>query len=183
MADKIFIMDAQILLWIQENIRNPILSSILIPITKLGNAGILFIVTGIVLLCFRKTRKAGTLFLTSLVLNFILNDLVIKNVIERQRPFEVIKNLEILVPPPYSFSFPSGHTSSAFASLVTLFFTQKKFAPFGLAFAVLMGFSRMYVGVHYLSDVLAGAVVGTVVALITVYFGYVLQFVKKCDKM
>ncbi len=183
MLDIITSFDENVLLWIQENVRNSFLSSVLIPITKSGDVGIIFIVLGIIFLCFKRTRKTGIIFLMALVLNFIVNNLIIKNVIARERPFNVIENLIILIPPPGGYSFPSGHTSSAFACMITLFFTEKRFAPVGLVYALLMGFSRMYAGVHYPTDVICGAVVGTVIACFSAigynYFMKRLNTIKK----
>jgi len=169
MLDLICSLDAKIILWIQENLRNPILSSIFITITKTGDAGFLFIVLGSLLLCFSRTRKTGAVFLLALVLNFILNTLILKNIFARPRPFQSLEMLSTLVPSPPGFSFPSGHTSSAFSCMVTLFFTGKKFAPYALIYSILMGFSRVYVGVHYPSDVIIGALVGVVCAYLSVF--------------
>ena len=169
MLDLICSLDAEFILWVSENLRNPILSAIFITITKTGDAGFIFIVVGVLLLCFSRTRKTGAIFLLALSLNFILNDLILKEIFERPRPFQSLEMLSALIPAPPGYSFPSGHTSSAFSCLVTLFFTEKKIAPFALIYAVLMGFSRVYVGVHYPSDVIVGAIVGVVCAYLSVF--------------
>lgn len=172
--------DMQFLLYVQENIRNPILSDIFIPLTKSGDYGFIFIISGLILLCFSRTRKTGIIFLSALALNFILTNLIIKNIVMRARPYEVIEQLSILIAPPHGYSFPSAHTSSAFACITTLYYTEKKVFPYTLIFAVLMGLSRIYVGVHYPSDVLFGAVVGIVSAyLIYKIYAY---FYCKFDK-
>lgn len=163
-------LDEQILLFIQENIRNPILSRIFIPLTVLGNSGIFLIAIGIVLLAIKKTRRLGVFFLTALLLNFIINDLVIKNIMKRVRPFYAISGLEILIKPPKSFSFPSGHTSSFFACSTVLFKSSKKYGGLLLIISLMMGFSRMYVGVHYPSDVFVGMVVGIISGIMTICF-------------
>lgn len=169
MPDIITAFDAQVMLWVQENLRSPLLSAIMIPLTTLGNSGILFITLGIILLLCKRTRKSGILMLICLAVGFILNDIVIKNLVQRPRPFTDFGQIVPLITLPGSYSFPSGHTVSAFAAMITLFFTQKKYTVWGLLLAVLMGFSRIYVGVHYPTDVLAGAVVGTAVACILGY--------------
>ena len=109
-------------------------------------------------------------FLTALLLNFIINDLVIKNIIRRVRPFYTISGLEILINPPKSFSFPSGHTSSFFACATVLFNSSKKYGGIFMIMSFIMGFSRMYVGVHYPSDVFVGMIVGIISGIMTIYF-------------
>lgn len=156
--------DSQAMLWVQDNIRMPLLSGIFVPLTRLGNAGVLFIAVALILLCFKKTRTSGVLMLISMAVCYIFNDLIIKRIIERPRPFNSVVGLVPLVSPPKSFSFPSGHTASAFAAMVSLFFTKRKFAFAGLVVAFLMGCSRVYVGVHYPTDVIVGALVGALTA-------------------
>ncbi len=167
MIDAITAFDFNLVLWVQECIRSPFLSAFFIPFTTIGNAGILFIVIGALMLLFKKTRLSGAILLTSLTISFILNDLIIKNIVQRPRPYDTFSQIIPLVPPPGKYSFPSGHTAAAFSSMITLFFTQKKYAITGLIIALLMGFSRIYVGVHYPTDVLFGAILGTTVAVVT----------------
>ncbi len=158
--------DASVLLWIQNNLRCAFLSPIFVTLSRLGDAGFLFILTGLVLLCFKKTRSCGLLLLISLILGFTVNDLIIKRIVERVRPFNSVAEILPLVTPPKSFSFPSGHSASAFACAVSLYYTKRKWFVFGLITAALIAFSRLYVGVHYPTDVLCGALVGTITAVI-----------------
>lgn len=162
-------MDREILLFIQEHIRNPVLSFTLVPLTILGNSGVLLILTGIILSSIKRTRRFGFVFLTALLINFIINDVTIKNMVRRVRPFKSIPELKILVNAPITYSFPSGHTSSVFAVATALLYCSKKYVPYALAVAFLMGFSRVYVGVHYPSDVLVGAVIGVLSGIISIY--------------
>ena len=162
-------LDEQILLFIQENIRNPILSRIFVPLTIIGNSGVFLVVVGIIMCIIKKTRRIGMVFLASIVIGFIINDIVIKNIVRRIRPFEAISALEILVKAPKSFSFPSGHTASFFAAATSLFYNSRRNAFVSLVIATAMGFSRMYVGVHYPSDVLAGMVVGVTSGAASIY--------------
>lgn len=166
MIDAITALDFNIVLWVQQHIRSPFLSAFFIPFTTIGNAGILFILIGIIMLFFKKTRQSGRLLLLSITISFILNDIVIKNIVQRPRPYNTFSQIIPLVPPPGKYSFPSGHTAAAFSSMITLFFTQKKCALTGLFIALLMGFSRIYVGVHYPTDVFCGAILGTTVAVV-----------------
>jgi undecaprenyl-diphosphatase len=154
--------DGDILLFIQEYLRCPALSSLLVPLTKLGNGGILWIAIVILLLFYPKTRKSGLITLLAMSICWIFNDLVLKNLIERPRPFTQIEELKILVSAPRTHSFPSGHSCVAVAVARAVWLTCNiRWIRIVVAIlAGLMAFSRMYVGVHYPTDVLAGCFVG-----------------------
>lgn len=164
-------LDAAILLWIQENLRCDFLSAILIPYTHGGDVGILWLGLFVILMIFRNNRKAALLALTAFGLSFLLCDCSLKLIINRTRPFDAIPNLMALVERPSGSSCPSGHTSTAFGFTLGFFFNSKnnKVRIPLLVAAVVMAFSRLYVGVHYPTDVLAGMAVGTVAALIATF--------------
>ena len=167
-------MEADILLWIQNNIRNDVLTPIFKFVTTLGNAGVIWIVLSVGLLIPKKTRRVGALALVSLVFSALIDNVILKNVVARTRPYDVIEGLTSLIGAQKDYSFPSGHTGSAFAAAVVMFLgLPKKCGIPILAFACLMGLSRLYVGVHYPSDVLGGALIGTGIALFTYWFGTV----------
>lgn len=167
-------MEADILLWIQNNIRNDVLNPIFKFITTLGNAGVIWIVFSVGLLIPKKTRRVGVLALVSLLFSALIDNVILKNVVARTRPYDVIEGLTSLVGAQKDYSFPSGHTGSAFAAAVVMFRElPKKFGIPILVFACLMGLSRLYVGVHYPSDVLGGVLIGTGIALLTHWFGTV----------
>lgn len=167
-------MEADILLWIQNNIRNDVLTPIFRFITTLGNAGVIWIVLSVGLLIPKKTRRVGALALVSLVFSALIDNVILKNVVARTRPHDVIEGLTSLVGAQKDYSFPSGHTGSAFAAAVVMFLgLPKKCGIPILVFACLMGLSRLYVGVHYPSDVLGGVLIGTGIALFTYWFGTV----------
>ncbi|MEI6578122.1 MAG: phosphatase PAP2 family protein [Eubacteriales bacterium] len=140
-------------------------------ITRLGDAGIIWIVLAVVLLFFKKYRKFGIMMVIALILSLIINDDILKPFFARPRPFILEAwsgkfNYPKLIPRPHDFSFPSGHTSSSFAASVVLLFTRKKWISIpALVLAFLIAFSRIYVHVHYTSDVLAGIVGGALYAL------------------
>ncbi len=162
-------IEANILLFIQEHLRNPITDLLFKGISFTGNAGAIWIVITLLLLCIKKTRKIGFMCAVSLLLSLIINNFLLKNILARTRPYEVIEGLKILIATPTDFSFPSGHTASSFAAATVLFLTlPKKYGIPALIYATLMGFSRLYIGVHYPTDVLAGAVSGILIAIITV---------------
>jgi undecaprenyl-diphosphatase len=155
-------MDSGILLWIQEVVRNPILNPIVTFITHLGDAGMIWMAVTAVLLVIPKTRKIGVCCFFGLLVMFIVNNLVIKNAVARIRPYEVIEGLERLVEKPVDYSFPSGHTSAGItaAYVITRMAKKKRYAIPAIILAVLIGLSRLYVGVHYPTDVMGGALLG-----------------------
>lgn len=157
-----------VLLFLQESVRSDWLSALLVPFTNLGEHGILWISLSLLMLCFRRTRKAGVLGLLALGVCFVLNNLWLKNWFDRPRPYTQILSLLPLGIEPGDASFPSGHTNAAFASAVTYWNTLdiRWLRWLLLGMAVVMAFSRLYVGVHYPTDVLGGALVGTVGSLL-----------------
>lgn len=159
--------DGQILLWIQENLRTEALTPIVVFITKLGNSGLFWIAATVLLLCIPKTRKAGSMAALALICTFLINNIVIKNLVARPRPWTAWEELEILIDKPGGHSFPSGHTANSFAAAVMMFKTLPSYIGIpAVILAAMIGFSRLYLGVHYPTDVLVGAIVGTAIALI-----------------
>ena len=157
-------VDETILLGLQEYLRGGVLDGPLKLLTTLGNAGILWIVLSVIMLFFPKLRKAGILALVAMGVCYIFNDMIIKNLVERPRPFLTMPELWTMVEKPASWSFPSGHTCSSFAAAGIWCRTveQRWIRAGAVILAALMGFSRMFVGVHYPSDVLVGMCVGLV---------------------
>lgn len=178
--DSFLDFDLSVFQWIQ-GIRNDFLDMFMVGITTLGNAGAVFIVLGLVLLFTKKYRKAGFGIIVALIVMLLCNDLFLKEFFARPRPFNLFdvnpeKYAEWgseyifpgLVHKPSSFSFPSGHTSSAFAAAIALLWYDRRLGIPTTIFAALMGFSRIYVQVHYCTDVIAGVISGTICALIAV---------------
>ena len=157
--------EGTILLWIQNNIRCDILTPVMRVITSLGDHGIFWILLTLALLIPKKTRRLGIASVAALLLSVVFNNLLLKNIIARQRPYEVIEGLMSLVGKQSEKSFPSGHAATAFASSVAIFLTvhsvkEKRFAVALIVLSVLISLSRLYVGVHYPTDVLAGIISG-----------------------
>lgn len=154
--------EISILLWIQENLRGP-LDGLWVFITKLGNGGWLWIAIGVALLLFKKTRVIGFSVLISLGINAIFTNLTLKDLIARPRPFHVSDAIVTLIKHPSSFSFPSGHTSGSLTAALVLYkLTPKKYGVPAVILASLIAVSRIYIGVHYPTDVLGGVVVAFV---------------------
>lgn len=144
-------------------------------ISSLGKVGIGEIVLGIVLLCFKKTRKMGACVLLAIVFGAVITNVVVKNYVARPRPFidtagiyfewwkfvGGVKEVE--------YSFPSGHTTAAMAAVTAIVLNSKnKYRCFLFVFVVLMGISRNYLMVHYPSDILGGIAAGALAAVIAV---------------
>ena len=154
-------MERDLLLFIQEHIRQDWLTPIMKIFTALGEHGIFVIIVTLLFLCFSRTRKMGISCACGLVLSFVVNNLIIKNVVARIRPYNAIDGLVCITNIPLDFSFPSGHTAVVFVMAIILFRrVSGKIGIFALVVAALVAFSRLYLGVHYLSDVLVGAISG-----------------------
>ena len=148
-----------------QSLHVPLLDKAMCAITKLGDGGLLWIVLCIVLLCFRKTRKAGVCMAIALALGALVANVTLKPLVARVRPYAVQTDVSLLIPPPQDASFPSGHTTSSFAAATALFLHHKKFGAAALGLAGLIGLSRLYLYVHYPTDVLAGALIGVLAAI------------------
>ncbi len=173
--------DANALLWIQENLRNDVLTAVMKCITRLGDNGTIWIALAVLLMVLPKNRKAGVASAISLLLTLLVVNVGIKNIVARVRPYEAIEGLTRLVPPESSFSFPSGHAAHAFAvGVVVLIMLPKKAGIPLFSLSVLVSLSRMYVGVHYPTDVVCGAIIGTAMALISVFI--VNEIIEKFNK-
>ncbi len=158
-------LDFAILDFIQRNFANTFTDMFMRLFTHLGDYGALWIITAIVMLMFKKTRKAGICLAVSLFATAIIGNVILKNIFARLRPY-IVQNFAIIISAPGGYSFPSGHTSSSFAAATALSLHYKRYAPLFYAVAALIGFSRIYLYVHYPTDVLAGAIVGVAVAIV-----------------
>lgn len=160
-AAEIVILD-----FIQNNIRCGVLDFIMPKITVLGNAGILWIILTMIFLISKKYRKMGFVMAMALIIDLILCNMLLKPLVARTRPFDVNTAVQLMISAPHDFSFPSGHTAASFAAVGAMYLTDFRYwKPFG-ALAVLIAFSRLYLYVHYPTDVLCGAVLGIVCALL-----------------
>lgn len=153
--------EVKFLFLLQEYIRTPILTYIMKFFTILGNAGMLSIAACVIFLAIKRFRPVGIMASISLVLNLFMVNLLLKPLIARTRPYDAFPALTILISPPSDYSFPSGHSSASFAVASVIFiFLPKKYGITALILASLTAFSRLYLGVHYPSDVAAGIIIG-----------------------
>ena len=163
-------LDGEILLQIQQHLRTDMLTPLMKFVTFLGNGGWFWILCAVVLLAIPKTRKTGYAAVLSLIFGVIVTNLLLKNIVARPRPFAEIEALIPLIAKPTDFSFPSGHTTASFAvALVMLRILPKKIGIPAVVLAALVAFSRLYLGVHYPTDVLVGFVVALVGSLLAVW--------------
>jgi undecaprenyl-diphosphatase len=155
-------LDGYLLLWIQDAVRCPALDAVLIPFTNLGNAGRLWIVLSLLMLCAPKIRRAGGLTLLALLFGLLVTNLTLKPWVMRPRPWLSIQELIPLVSPGDPYSFPSGHATAAFAAagIWARAFPRRWMKAIAILQAAVMAFTRLYVGVHFPTDVLAGMCVG-----------------------
>ena len=168
--DWLLHLDGNILLWIQEHIRKEFFDPIVIFISSLGNAGWFWLVLLAVLLCIPRYRKAGMTGMVAVLIGFLITNVCIKNMAARIRPYEVVEGLKFIGTKPHDFSFPSGHSTCSIAASAALFATLPKKAGIPLlVLAILICLSRLYVGVHYPTDVLAGVLIGLFAAMASFY--------------
>ena len=155
-------LDGGVLLWIQEWVRSGLLTPLVTVYTHLGDSGMLWIALSVLLLCFKKTRKAGVVSLLALLLSLIFTNGILKHLVARTRPWLTVEGLVPLIAEHDPNSFPSGHTSASLAAASAWWRTlpRRWMKVTAVVLAALMALSRLYVGVHFPSDVLAGVLVG-----------------------
>ncbi|MEG0283426.1 MAG: phosphatase PAP2 family protein [Erysipelotrichales bacterium] len=144
----------------------PILNYFFSFITKLGDLMIVWIFLIVALFVYHKKLKELKYIIPIFAVSFFVNDFVIKNLVKRTRPYEQHDYIKLLIERQSSYSFPSGHSMTSFmaATVLAYYFPKYKLAFYILA--TLIAFSRVYVGVHYPSDIIAGALVGFGCAII-----------------
>ena len=134
-------------------------------ISNLGNSGFIWILTAVVLLITKKYRLTGLAMLIAMLMGLLIGNLTLKLLIARIRPCDVNTAVELLIPRPKDYFFPSGHTLSSFAAAAAIFCGNKRIGIFALIFAAIMAFSRLYLYVHYPSDILAGIIIGVALGI------------------
>lgn len=151
-----------------QTLHTPVLDKIMVGVTKLGDVGIIWIILTAILLIIPKTRRTGGVMLVALVVQTVLCNVILKNLFARTRPYDVNTTVQLLVPKLHDFSFPSGHTSASFTAVSALYFSKDKLWKPALILAYLIAVSRLYLYVHYPTDVLGGLLLG----VLSGYIGY-----------
>ena len=145
--------------WLYQ-FRNPVMNTISIFFDYAGAHGEIWIAFTLLLLLFRRTRKAGFAMAVALVLYMAAGHFFLKPLFARPRPCDVNTAITILVKRPHGHSFPSGHTASAFAAAFALWLQNRKLGVPALVLAAFIAFTRLYLYVHFPTDVLGGLVLG-----------------------
>lgn len=152
-------IELSILQFIQENLRSPLLDKLVPLITRLGDGGLLWILLAVGLLLYPKTRWVGAAVALSLVLEATACNLILKPLVARTRPFDLVE-IQLLIPKPEDFSFPSGHTGASFAVIGGLYWAKSRlWIPAAVA-GTLIALSRLYLHVHFPTDVGVGILLG-----------------------
>lgn len=143
-----------------QTLHHPVLDKVMVFVTSLGNGGMIWILLALVLIGIKKYRPCGIAVLLSLILGLVIGNGVLKPMITRDRPCWINTEIAMLIASPKDYSFPSGHTLASFEAAAALFCFKK---PWGIAAAVigaLIAFSRMYLYVHFPTDILGGLLLG-----------------------
>ena len=161
--------DLPILQWIHQNLQCGFLDGIMPAITHLGDAGILWIAVAIFLLLCKKWRYTGLSMALALGMGLVLCNLILKPLVGRMRPFDYqlqyfATYIPLLIEAPADYSFPSGHTIASFEAATVLLLKNRKGGIPAMILAALIAFSRLYLYVHYPTDVLASVVLGISIA-------------------
>ena len=159
-------MELPILRWIRENLTNPFLDTVMPYISSLARHGEFWILVALILLCFKKTRKAGLAMGIAMALGFLVGNIGLKNIIARTRPYDMVE-VEVLVKHLSDFSFPSGHTLVSFNAAIALHHYHRKWGVAALVLATLIALSRLYLFVHYPTDVVAGLLLAVLLAFVS----------------
>lgn len=159
-------IDFSILDFIQNNLKNMGLDWVMPKISALGNAGLIWIVISIIMLSIKKYRKCGVTLVIGLLLGLLIGNIILKPLVARLRPCWINTEIALLISTPKDFSFPSGHTLSSFIAAIILLKEDKRFGYVAMVLAILIAFSRMYLYVHFPSDILAGIILAVIISFI-----------------
>lgn len=165
--------DFAVLNGIQNAVACPLMDFLMKAVSFLGGA-VIWVIIGVVMLFFKKHRTNGVYVIAAVALSVLIGEILIKPLFMRERPF-MVTDFPIIVSPPMGSSFPSTHTCISFAAAVCLFKYKRWSGLAGLGFAALTGLSRLYLYVHFPTDVITGALLGTIVGLIVIAVGNLIE--------
>ena len=168
MFESITEWDISVLYWMQENLRG-IFDPVMKFLSLVGYGGAIWFVFIIIMAFMKKYKKGALLATISISVTYLINDIIIKHIVMRPRPFNTS---DILIPldTPSSYSFPSGHTAAGFAvALILIHFLPKAPGILFVILAALIAFSRLYLGAHFPTDVMCGFLVAVVTSQLLWY--------------
>lgn len=158
--ESITALDLSILDFIHNTLSNPVMDLIMVCITYSIEYGAMAILVFIVMMCIKKMRKTGFAVMGATLSVLLFGELILKHIVCRPRPFVINGAIELIIKAPSGFSFPSSHTATCFAMATAIYLFHKRLGIIAYIYAALVAFSRMYLYVHYPSDVIGGIALG-----------------------
>lgn len=153
--------------FIRNNMTTPFLDAVMPFISMVCNHGEIWIAAALILLILPKTRRTGIATAIALIIGLVLVNMIMKPAFARIRPYDLV-DAALIIPKPHDYSFPSGHTLASFEGFGAMIMTNKRLGYIALIPAVLITFSRLYLYVHFPSDVIAGMMLGLLFAFTAV---------------
>ncbi|NLW88746.1 MAG: phosphatase PAP2 family protein [Clostridiaceae bacterium] len=175
MGTRLRSLDTRAIDWIYENLRSRKLDPVMRFLSFSGNVGIIWLAVAITLYVTKISREATFCILGALFSSVFIANIVLKRAMKRERPFLIRDDRQTIIAPPDDFSFPSGHTYSSFAAATAILMYAPRLGIIALVYAAGIAFSRLYLYVHYLSDVLFGILFGVGTGILVCYI-YNLHF-------
>lgn len=163
--------DFSVLYAIQDHLRCVFLDFLMPKITFLGNFGIIWLLAATALCMTKRYRKKGFFLFAGLLIGLLIGNLLLKNLVARPRPCWIDPSVSLLIAVPRDFSFPSGHTLASAISATVLTLTDRRFAIPAIPLALLIGFSRLYLFVHFPSDVFFSLFLGVAIGVLVFFLG------------
>lgn len=170
--------DLPILDWIQTNLQSKFMDFLMPIITLFGDAGIFWIACAVALLFIPKFREIGLGMGLALIMGLVVCNITLKPLVARMRPYDyqidilgkswedILLAGKLLVETPHDFSFPSGHTIASFEACTVLMLGNKKLGIPAVILAIAIAFSRLYLYVHYPTDVIVSVILGTIFGIL-----------------
>ncbi len=171
MAEYITQFDFSLLYWIQDTLKCAFMDFVMPKITFLGNAGLIWLLWAVIMLLIPKYRRSAVLLLAGLIAGVLMGNVVMKNLFARPRPCWLDTSVQLLVSVPHDFSFPSGHTLSSVIAAIVLTSADRRFGVIAVPLAFLIAFSRLYLFVHFPTDVVISVILGIAIGTAARKFG------------
>ena len=153
---------------LHDYLYSPFMDHLMVAVTSTGNFGLIWIFIALALMVQDTPRRqTGYSMLIALLMCITIGNLIIKNVVKRSRPF-FHKNYKLLIKQPWDYSFPSGHTLSSFAAATVLFSLNQNVGVLAIIYASLIALSRLYLRVHFFTDVFFSMFLGTGLGILAV---------------